>query len=360
MTSPTAAALRTQIEDALAHRIPSALTPAPRVVRPVAPTGVAAVDDLLHGGLPLGVITEIVGPECSGRTSLALSFIAGMIKQARVCAWIDVSNTFNPESAAAVGIDLNWLLWIRCGAAKVSHPTPQASNALAQPDKCSVPAEAFQRLHHGSFGGHPRGEVKGLSEAVNVFLRPQHVSPCNGEPQPRMPLQKKRIDPVPMQASAQSGPEAKPFCKSGTAEKPWARIDQALRVADLLLQAGGFSAIVFDMGSIAPEYATRVPLATWFRYRAAAERTQASILLLTQHPCARSSTGLLLSMQQGSAINDEATVFTGMKHRVSVRRERFQPEPFEPAQAKVVSIRKPPQSTREASWQSLSTWAGIR
>ena len=63
--------------------------------------------------------------------------------------------------------------------------------------------------------------------------------------------------------------------------RPWARIEQALRVTDLLLQAGGFSAIVLDLGGIAPEFAARVPLATWFRYRAAAERTQASLLLLT-------------------------------------------------------------------------------
>ena len=59
--------------------------------------------------------------------------------------------------------------------------------------------------------------------------------------------------------------------------KPWARIEQALRVTDLLLQAGGFSAIVLDMAGIAPEHVSRVPLATWFRYRAAAERTQAEL-----------------------------------------------------------------------------------
>ena len=60
-------------------------------------------------------------------------------------------------------------------------------------------------------------------------------------------------------------------------------MEQALRVTDLLLQAGGFGAIVLDMGSLAPEHVTRIPLATWFRYRAAAERTQASVLLLTQY-----------------------------------------------------------------------------
>ena len=50
----SASAIRHQIEAALAHRIPSALTPAPRVLRPVAPTGVMAVDELLGGGLPDG------------------------------------------------------------------------------------------------------------------------------------------------------------------------------------------------------------------------------------------------------------------------------------------------------------------
>jgi recombination protein RecA len=77
---PSTLALRQQIEAALADRIPSALTPAPRLLRPVASTGIAALDELLEGGLPLGAITEMVGPECSGRTSLALSFFI-QIKQ---------------------------------------------------------------------------------------------------------------------------------------------------------------------------------------------------------------------------------------------------------------------------------------
>ncbi|MDX6461504.1 MAG: error-prone polymerase [Acidobacteriaceae bacterium] len=89
--------------------------------------------------------------------------------------------------------------------------------------------------------------------------------------------------------------------------KPWSRIDQALRVADLLLQGGGFSAIVLDMCSIAPQDALRIPLATWFRYRAAAERTQASFLLLTQHPCAKSSAELLLRLEAGGGVHHEGS-----------------------------------------------------
>jgi hypothetical protein len=136
--------------------------------------------------------------------------------------------------------------------------------------------------------------------------------------------------------------------------KPWARIEQALRTTDLLLQGGGFSAIIFDMGSIAPEHASRVPLATWFRYRAAAEQTQASILLLTQYPCAKSSVELLLRLQPGNA-RHEATVFTGIDHEIEVVRRRFAKLP-----TNVIPLRKPPQRATATTWQSRTTWAGPR
>ena len=111
----TAAALRIQIEDALATRFPAALTPVPRTIREVAATGIPAADDaLLEGGLPVGAISELVGPECSGRTSLALAFVARRTADGQVCAWIDADDTFDPESAAASGVRLRQLLWVRC------------------------------------------------------------------------------------------------------------------------------------------------------------------------------------------------------------------------------------------------------
>ena len=137
--------------------------------------------------------------------------------------------------------------------------------------------------------------------------------------------------------------------------RPWSRIEQGLRTTDLILQGGGFSAIVFDMGSLGPEFVSRVPLATWFRYRAAAERTQSSILLLTQHGCAKSSAELLLRLRQGRAICDEATVFSGIEPYVEVVRRRFAED-----SVKVIPLRKPPQSATAASWQSRTTWAGRR
>jgi hypothetical protein len=154
--------------------------------------------------------------------------------------------------------------------------------------------------------------------------------------------------PQPQPRAPQWNARTRPF-------KPWSRIEQALRVTDLLLQAGGFSAIVLDMASIAPEHASRVPLATWFRYRAAAERTQASFLLLTQHPCAKSSSELLLRFQPGMARKDEATVFTGIEHRLEVELRRFIEAPNN-----VIPLRKPPQRENTAHWKSQTTWAGAR
>jgi hypothetical protein len=110
----TSSALRFQIEHALEHRFPAALTPAPRIFREVSATGVCEVDALLDGGIPVGAISELTGPDSSGRTSLAISFLAQRTSAEQVCAWVDASDNFDPESAAASGVLLRKLLWVRC------------------------------------------------------------------------------------------------------------------------------------------------------------------------------------------------------------------------------------------------------
>jgi recombination protein RecA len=344
---PSAATIRLQIEAALADRIPSALTPIQRAIRPVAPTGVAAVDELLEGGLPVGAITELVGPESSGRTAVALSFLSHLTHAGRVCAWVDVSDVLSPESAAAEGVNLSRLLWVRCGVSAAKPQLPPAYGFVL-PDKYLIPAAAKKGLHGGGCGGHPRNEIKGLSAAVSSLLRPAALAHRCTEPQGRVHAEH---ETAPAQSQArlwQGNARTSP-------NKPWARIEQALRVVDLLLQAGGFSAIVLDMASIAAEQVARVPLATWLRYRAAAERTQASVLLLTQHPCAKSSGELQLRFEPGEARYDGATVFSGIEHRLEIERRRFAP-----TKTNVIPLRKPPKSVSAAHWRSETTWVGPR
>lgn len=328
--------LRLQIEAALADRIPSALTPAPRVIRPTEATGVPALDAALGGGLPLGAISELAGPECSGRTTLALTFVAGLTQAGRVCAWVDVSDTLDPESAAASGVDLARLLWVRCGGAAETRAGFAVRAEVAASGQC--PTRVGQEKPEVSF------------------------EPRCAEPQPTVRRKNQETVPAVSLLPVSSSLFKKPL------RKPWSRLDQALRATDLLLQSGGFSAIVLDMGSIAPEFALRVPLATWFRYRAAAERTQASVILLTQQACAKSSAGLVLRLQPGEVIDEGATVLTGAEFSVETARERFAPV--------TEFTRKPPQSdpmgrtgwtsrmgrTGRGSgpavrWQSRTAWA---
>jgi recombination protein RecA len=339
----SANAMRIQIETCLSLRIPSALSPAPKVLRPTSSTGIPSIDNLLDGGLPLGALTEMVGPECSGRTSLALSFLARLTRAGKVCAWIDVSNSLRPESVAAAGVDLHHLLWVRCGVSQKSGAIPGFEKVFSLPEKYMIAPPTKRGLHGGGFGPHPRNEQKGLSNAVGDLFHPNAVAPRCAEPQRRIGRESERFEPA-----------AVSMTKLHVAATPWSRLEQALKATDLLLHGGGFSAIVLDMGSIAPNFATRVPLAIWFRYRAAAERSQASIVLLSQYACAKSSAELVLHMESEDARSDEQTVFTGLRHHVDVQRQRFREA------SNILPMKKPVQRAHGAWWQSQSTWAGRR
>jgi recombination protein RecA len=343
---PPALVIRRQIETALANRIPSALTPPQRSIRPVVPTGVAVVDELLDGGLPLGAITEMTGAESSGRTSLALSYIARVTQEGGVCAWVDVCDALHVESAAAAGTDLSRLLWVRCGV--VAEPKRETPYQFALPDKYFIPPPVKQGLHGGGFGPHPRTEAQGLSDAVSDLLKPESIRARNAEPQPERQSEKRTFESSMRSLTQESSRRA-------LQGKPWARVEQALSATDLLLQGGGFRAIVLDMAGVAPQYVSRIELSIWFRYRAAVERTQASLLLLTQHPCAKSAGELLLRFHSGNARCDEKTVFTGIEHRLEVERRRFAK-----SSSNVVPLKKPAQRERFAHWSSRSTWAGVR
>ena len=101
-----AAALQQQFESILQWQV----RPAPEWVR----TGVSELD-AATGGLPRGCLTEIFGPASSGRTSLLTSILAAATERQETCALVDAEDSFDPISAAAAGVHLERLLWIRCG-----------------------------------------------------------------------------------------------------------------------------------------------------------------------------------------------------------------------------------------------------
>lgn len=73
------------------------------------PSGIAALDDVLGGGLLRGRVIELSGPPAGGKTGLALRIIAGSQRAGGTAAFIDMEGSLDPERAARLGVDLHRL-----------------------------------------------------------------------------------------------------------------------------------------------------------------------------------------------------------------------------------------------------------
>jgi recombination protein RecA len=72
------------------------------------PTGSLVLDLALGvGGIPRGRVTEIYGPEASGKTTLAQHIVAESQKQGGVCAFIDMEHALDPAYAERCGVDVD-------------------------------------------------------------------------------------------------------------------------------------------------------------------------------------------------------------------------------------------------------------
>ena len=75
------------------------------------PTGALALDLALGvGGLPRGRVTEIYGPESSGKSTLATHVVAEAQRNGGICAYIDAEHAMDPVYARAIGVDVDELL----------------------------------------------------------------------------------------------------------------------------------------------------------------------------------------------------------------------------------------------------------
>ena len=77
------------------------------------PMDVAVLDACLRGGLPRGQLSELAGPRSSGRMTLFLQMVAAATQRGEIAALVDTLDRLDVASAAAAGVDLSRLLWIR-------------------------------------------------------------------------------------------------------------------------------------------------------------------------------------------------------------------------------------------------------
>jgi len=175
-------------------------------LRDVAPTGVAALDEPLGGGLTRGHLSEIVGAPASGRTRTMCQILAAAARRGEAVALVDACDRFDPASAAAVGLDLSKLLWVR----------------VAGPGAPSAGAKA--------------GEIAG----------------------------------------------------------------RALKAMNLILQAGGFGVVVFDLADVPAIAIRQLPYTTWARLARVIEGGQTVALVVATEHVARSPGGVTMALDGGS------------------------------------------------------------
>jgi len=119
--------------------------------REILPTGLPSLDAIIEG-FPRGSISEIIGPDSSGRTTLIHSLLAASTSKFEVCAYVDTDDSFDPVTAAAAGVALSQLVWIRCGH-DAGHALKAADYLLHAGgfgvivlDLCQVPPRVANRI----------------------------------------------------------------------------------------------------------------------------------------------------------------------------------------------------------------------
>lgn len=90
-------------------------------------TGSLVLDSILGGGIPVGRIIEIYGPEASGKTSIALTAVGNVQAEGGTAAFIDLENALDPRYAKKLGVDIDNL-------------------AVAQPDSAEQALELVEQL----------------------------------------------------------------------------------------------------------------------------------------------------------------------------------------------------------------------
>ncbi len=171
-----------------------------------ASTGSAGLDARLAGGIPRGNVSELVGARSSGRTALMLQMIAAATRRGELVALVDALDMLDVESAAAAGVHLDRLLWIR--GCVVTNP----------------------------------GMCRDLNQRAIV---------------------------------------------------------QAIRAFTLVLEAGNFGLVIFDVGEAPSDAVRRLPFTTWLRLQRMVEGTSTACLLVGGERMSRSPRGLSL---QASAL----------------------------------------------------------
>jgi hypothetical protein len=130
-------------------------------------------------------------------------------------------------------------------------------------------------------------------------------------------------------------------------------VEKALKAVDWIVNDSGFGLVMLDLGDITPQLAQKIPLHHWYRFRRAVESTNSCLVVIEQHPFAKSCAAQVITLQ--SCDSEWATarnqaggprLLTGIRYGAVVTRSRV-----------ALSERKPP-GHAGTQFRIATPWAG--
>jgi len=270
-------------------------------------SGIAGLDAIC-GGIPCGCMTVLWGGASSGKTSALLAALARNTRDEGTCVLIDASDSFDPKSADAAGVNLGRLLWVRCG-------------------------EGEKSLALGSFAQLRTGYKRSL--AKNRGLPAEHSAATTEGQEPTTRGQRPRTNDQRRVSLRRTAYDVR---RNTAAEF---RLEQVLKSTDLILQSGGFGLVALDLAGIPEKYVRRIPLASWFRFQRAVEHTKTALLVISEFACAQScatvAVQLSVASSQLSITNAErpthAELLQKMRVEMELMRSRLERKPMQSVRA---------------------------
>jgi hypothetical protein len=128
------------------------------------------------------------------------------------------------------------------------------------------------------------------------------------------------FDPVSAQAAGMNSSRLL-WVRCGKSKQKLRPLEQAFKVADMLLQSSGFGLIAVDLSDIPERFVRNIPLSTWFRFSRVVEGQSTALVFIERQPHATSCAELVLNIKTSPALFS-GNLLTQLNFSVEVMRTR--------------------------------------
>jgi recombination protein RecA len=227
-----------------------------------------------------------------------------------------VSGVFDAQFAAEIDVDMEKLLWVRCGGPRTKDCEAERVALLSEPMSLELMMAGPLNINLIEAGGVLAGltDAGGAVAVLPEFETKKPVQGVSLQEQTMVAgdarqLRVELIESGGGRGCSSSGSLTRRCSSYGAVgrsrldlKQQMKPLEKAFKAADILLQNGGFGFIAVDLSGVDERLLRKVPKATWFRFSRVAEKTQTTLVFLASYPAAGNCSAWTLRMKGMRAI----------------------------------------------------------